>query len=683
MGEGRDDAIQDDEDFDEDEESEEDELTPEEQREINRQDNLSECISIAIFVVYLIIFTLSLLGDQSVRSSRFADHIRTKLEPPVGHHITLDSVRTIPHFYSYLEEVFLPGMYENYTDARLARMQSEAFHPIDMSNRMIGSVRLRQVRVSKQDDCQVSPLFAQWKVACYPPFTSGVVSKADYGPEGKFKWSIDPNGGRYTGQLAAYPPEGFAEFLSTNRTRAQLKIRELVADNFLDEATRAVFVDFSLWSMNIGSYAAVTIAVEFGPSGSTYQEIYLNILSERSLSFSGSGSLMDWIAGLLMLLVICGVFWYILEEAKELWTDRLDYFMDGWNVMDWVNMLLILVTFVLRVLVWVEADSAKIGVGALEARDSYANLRGIAAQVEMVRLLMALNAVLLWLKCVKYCRKVPVVKLLIRTVWDALALLLPFFFMFSLSFLGFTIAYHVGFGNYIKELSNFGTTVVYLLRSYLGNVKMMPAYEVDPLFGALMILLFYVTLVLVGITVICAIFSDAIFKGKVKRKISFFDRKDDLHEDEPCEEFIREVTAIANGCLRAIIPRQFHHLIWKQKKKKGPEAEADFIDLMGDQEKSEDGGSQMDDNLSQEAESFDEFDDESEKKKEKAISRQDLKRAIEHMSGRVLSEISIVGIEIRMELHDICERVAQLQMICEELTWRAERVKKEQDKMLE
>merc|ERR1712014_446919 len=61
------------------------------------------------------------------------------------------------------------------------------------------------------------------------------------------------------------------------------------------------------------------------------------------------------------------------------------------------------------------------------------------------------------------------------------------------------------------------------------------------------------------------------------------------------------------------------------------------------------------------------------------ISRRDVLRAIEHMSGRILSEISIVGIEVRSELHDICERVAQMQMAIEELTWRTDKVRQEQE----
>jgi hypothetical protein len=65
------------------------------------------------------------------------------------------------------------------------------------------------------------------------------------------------------------------------------------------------------------------------------------------------------------------------------------------------------------------------------------------------------------------------------------------------------------------------------------------------------------------------------------------------------------------------------------------------------------------------------------------FSYQQMMRAIEHMAGRVLSEVQEVGIEIKMELHDVCERVAQMQMAVEELSWRAELVRREQEEVMD
>merc|ERR1719359_1443000 len=68
--------------------------------------------------------------------------------------------------------------------------------------------------------------------------------------------------------------------------------------------------------------------------------------------------------------------------------------------------------------------------------------------------------------------------------------------------------------------------------------------------------------------------------------------------------------------------------------------------------------------------------------KEKTFTTQEIMLAIQHMSGRVLSEVQEVGIEIRSELHDVCERVAQMQMAVEELSWRAELVRREQEQVM-
>lgn len=66
---------------------------------------------------------------------------------------------------------------------------------------------------------------------------------------------------------------------------------------------------------------------------------------------------------------------------------------------------------------------------------------------------------------------------------------------------------------------------------------------------------------------------------------------------------------------------------------------------------------------------------------EEGLTRKDLMKSIEHMSGRVLSDISIVGIEVKSELHDICERVAQMQMAAQELGARTDMIIEEQTEL--
>merc|ERR1712216_108749 len=187
------------------------------------------------------------------------------------------------------------------------------------------------------------------------------------------------------------------------------------------------------------------------------------------------------------------------------------------------------------IMVFVDAASANVSAGALANPDAFTSLRALSAKAESVKLLHSFNAVLLWGKCVKYTKHLPIVKVLVKTIWDAFALFGPLMTMFSLALFGFTMAFNIGFGDKLKELTTFPRAIVYLSRAFLRDVKLMPVYYITPVFGAILILLFYVMLVLVGVQVLFAIVTDAMYRAK------HHPEKDNVdHEDEPLEEVLRE-----------------------------------------------------------------------------------------------------------------------------------------------
>jgi len=86
--------------------------------------------------------------------------------------------------------------------------------------------------------------------------------------------------------------------------------------------------------------------------------------------------------------------------------------------------------------------------------------------------------------------------------------------MFCVAFMGFCMAYNIGFGDKLYELSTFGSTVIFLIRAFIRDIELMPAYDITPAFGALLILLFYVAMVLVGTIVMFSILANAQFEAK-------------------------------------------------------------------------------------------------------------------------------------------------------------------------
>ncbi|CAL1172190.1 unnamed protein product [Cladocopium goreaui] len=415
-----------------------------------------------------------------------------KLNPMIHPITRITDVNTL---YDYLEEVFIPAIYKNSTDIQLAESISPHLRPIDIANRLLGTVRLRQVRVDLTENCQVLPLFEQYTVSCYPNYSPGTASKVAFGPQQRFTHSADGSGIGYEGLLGAYGPDGFMQLLASNGTLASQQIQQLRIDGFLDAATRAFFAEFNIWNSNVGLYAVVNFAVEFGASGGTAQEIEITTMTERVLTVGGLGTGMDWFAFVLLILVMVFVVQFIIEEVGELYQSWRTYFFDAWNLLDWANMVLLLVGFTMRMLLFSDAANANVGIEQLTNKESFQNISALASAATTVRVLNAFNCVLLWGKVTKYLRHLPLVKGLIRTVWDAFDLFLPFLIMFCVGMVGFVMAFNVGFGDKVSELRNFSESAVYLCRAFLKDVQLMPVYDITPLFGAGLILLFYLNMI--------------------------------------------------------------------------------------------------------------------------------------------------------------------------------------------
>lgn len=666
---------------DEEEEGE----TWEDRRQEAIQENRDTCRSIVIFGIFLITFTVSMLLELSSPSSLLSDHIIKKLD---SKEFPLSHVSTLPAFYDYLEQVFVPQIYTNDTDTALALSLSKTLAPIDVANRLVGVVQMREVRVNPVRDCEISPLFSAYVIDCNPTLSVSGESTTAYGPENIFVYGTDSGGNSYTGSLATYSPNGFMQILPTNRTTAAVQLEKLRDQGWLDTTTRAVFIEFNVWSSNFGVYATVMIVFEFGASGTVAQKIDILTMTERAVTPGGLKDQAGWTAFAFIILVMVLVAFFILEEFQELWGNGLFvYIQDPWNVIDWVNVILLIIGFIMRILNFQTAANI-VSTGNITNPSVYTNLRALVESVETVKLLNGFNAVLVWGKCVKYFRHIPIVKDLVKVVWSAFTLFVPFLCMFCVGFIGFSMSYNIGFGDKILQLNSMPTSFVYLCRAFFRDGKLRPAYDITPIFGAFLILIFYVAFILVGVNIMFAMMAFAVFEEKQNQKKNARTSKDleeeDLHEGEPIEELIRDVNRISEWAFHAFLPLlcpRFYRLWQRSHQRQRDEEDSgstatssgkNRMALADGRAGSRGGSSETRSNSDGQGE-WGAIEDQGHQ-----FSQEELLRAIEHMSGRVLSEMSVVGIEIKSELHDVCERVAQMQMAVEELSWRVEQVRLEQ-----
>merc|ERR1719281_1693912 len=126
---------------------------------------------------------------------------------------------------------------------------------------------------------------------------------------------------------------------------------------------------------------------------------------------------------------------------------------------------------------YMEASGLEIGVRELTDPYHFTNLQGVANNIRTVRQINAFNAVLIWLKTIKYINFIPYVTTLIWTIRMSWQMLVSFIFIFATTFVGFVIAYNVGFGNSFGFLSNFWKCLIFLMRSFINDVDMTVVYD--------------------------------------------------------------------------------------------------------------------------------------------------------------------------------------------------------------
>ena len=675
----------------------------------------------------------------------------------------LEDVSSIGGFYDYLENSLFGGLARNSTDRDLARGFTRELLPIDITNRLFGTVKVRQVRVGGETEEANSCIggfdggsytFSKFTTVCkgYYSGSSGNANETDFGPNQMFRYykaggadvvttpggygnyasgattgasgggggggdAAETTGETVTGRFGTYEAGGFMLPVSTNMTQTLQTLRTYKKFNFIDSYTRAVIIDFNVWNSNLNQYAVVQILFEFPPVGKVYTSHTIRVLTPRYLTLFGGSSSADMIANIMDVVLILFVLWYIAEELSEISLEKWGYFEDGWNIVDWTNLALLLTSYMIRMTAYLDVQDLPVGHTGKENELSasknvypwaYTNFQGIAGKVETSRVINSLNSVLLWSKCIKYVAFFPYIQFLFYTVKDAMGHFFVFMVMFVVLNIGFVVSFITAFGDVIPQLSTFGSALIYLLRSIVADIDVLPIYESAPVYGAFLILMFYICIILVSLNVFFAIMAATLMETTYAK-----DREKDAKQEaivvilnliyERITNFIRLERRI-----KMWMPA-VHRKIYGSKKKKSRGGGGNLgSDDEDDDGKSSPGGRSSKaggrsksgkfgkDALSRSGMSGTFRSGMSEtgmssttmnstftgRETIRQFSPRQVMQAVENMAGRLLSKIHACGIEIRIEVLRVQESLNQMCAIAKALAVRVDKIQSSQDKFL-
>jgi hypothetical protein len=417
--------------------------------------------STLLYLVFVLAFWFVLTRTQGGRTS--FDLVQSLRGTLSGYMEVTDSASWFEFMEGTFPAVVFPVEYyngEGYADEDLGNVADHFM--------LVGAVGIRQVR-TKNNTCDLKKkdmIFPMVK-NCFGEYSPGTEDREPYGPEVEpgtdrtFKYSTALDlgckvGCSTVGNLGIeYGGGGFFEILPSERaaeTNAAVieKIAQLKQDRWIDRQTRAIFVDFTVYSLPSKLMAVVQLWYECKASGKVSVWIQVLPLKVHHLYMS-EADLMDMLAEFIMIFL---TFVYTGVALRN-WCRQgcLGYWSSGWNVFDMLNYVFMFAAFGSRYAAVLNAADIKFP----PPDDQFLYLSAPAAWVKLYKYLLGLNSIFTFLKILKYLSHIPMFARLVKILGACVEDVAAFVINCGICLFAFAGALHLTYGNHMFEFATPGT----------------------------------------------------------------------------------------------------------------------------------------------------------------------------------------------------------------------------------
>ena len=427
---------------------------------------------------------------------------------------------------------------------------------------LLTGVQIRQIRV-KPVPCGGQIFRSAEAMRCFPTFADGVEDTAPFGTNRQWTWSPASAVSGYDhgmpGHFGVYGTAGYiVKNVSTTATELRTLLAELEAGDWLTAQTRAVIIDVNVWNPSQRLISAVKIQAEFTTVGRVIPHFVVKTFEYKEWIDTGRGYWYWEILFFVMVMI------YAVDEAHELIVTmngrrsqmqekakahghnmaashlkslvRADhlldaYFEDPWNIMDALNYTMALVVIAIEVQARLQLHNAvdlineqhtnltSAGTAVVSREDFFSmfvSVYGPGYLSELAYSMMGVNAVITWLKLLKYLNSFPHLAMLSKTLTNAFHPVRDFSIMFFIVFLSSGQAFNMAFGTHLANYSTPESAMMSLFRALLGDFEYFDLTNTDPVAGPLLFIIYILLVGFILLNMFIAILSEAYGKAKVE-----------------------------------------------------------------------------------------------------------------------------------------------------------------------
>ncbi|KAJ8247277.1 hypothetical protein GJAV_G00244460 [Gymnothorax javanicus] len=389
----------------------------------------------------------------------------------------------------------------------------------DGNNKLVGGARIRQVRVQSQS-CTIARSMRHSMPDCHAPYSWDVEDFGSYGPgwnrTAHTNTSLPPSPWQYQsqsrlrapptwGSVVLYRGGGFVADLGSDMESARRVLQYLFDNTWLDQYTRAVFVEFTVYNANINLFCIVTLMMETMAVGAFQYHSDLQIV--RLYQATGGLHIFVMASEVIYFLFIL---YYMYVQGKLMKQQKWAYFRCKWNLLELGIIILswsALSVFIKRTL---------LGNRDIEYyqshKDQFASFYETAAADAVLGYLIAFLVLLATVKLWHLLRLNPKLHMITATLQRAWNDISGFIIVMAIMFLAYSIASNLMFGWKLYSYRTLMEAAQTMVSLQLGIFNYEEVLDYNPVLGAFLIgtCIVFMTFVVVNlfISVILVAFSE-------------------------------------------------------------------------------------------------------------------------------------------------------------------------------
>ena len=461
------------------------------------------------YVVFLVVFTIMAIAGRTVGSYNYiiTEQTRNLLSKnsfrpsqPMGLTVgekTLESIDQISEIYDYIELIAIPLILNEKDASNNDINTNDDKYFVAGQNKLLGGIRLRQLKVNEVECEEIN---SNWK--CYPEYNKKYENKS-YNSRLNMKWfsGVELNEDKlWWGIRSDYWGGGYKIDFNMNKTDALIRLDMLKRNQFFDESTRLIVLDFNTYNPSLNLHCLNRIGFETAGAGGVLSKIE----SKAWNLFKYKGN-RGWI--LFLSQIIFGVFVIILildELRSFLEKGFKGYITNKWHVIDVINLILCISSLFLGFYQHKFLSNTDI----LNFNE-YKSFRNIKTVMEYESNTLMINGAIIYFKMFEYLTFSERVRFLFKMLDRSSNDLLIFCIVLFVLFLSFGIFGYVAFNSDVSDFRSFTLAVHNLVRYVVSEPPYNELNDSNRILGSVYFVTWGIIMLLILSNVFIAILSDA------------------------------------------------------------------------------------------------------------------------------------------------------------------------------